>query len=137
MKLIFCLDDRGGMMFNQRRQSQDRVLRARILDYIGGSRLFMSEYSAKQFEKSDNIVVSDKYLKKANANDFCFIEDGDFCFDEADEIIIYRWNRHYPADKYFDADVRSLGFELYSSEDFIGSSHEKITEEKYKKGIIL
>ena len=137
MKLIFCLDDRGGMMFNQRRQSQDSVLRARILDYIGGSRLFMSEYSAKQFEKSDNIVVSNKYLKKAKVNDFCFIEDGDFCFDEADEIIIYRWNRHYPADKHFDTDVRSLGFELYSSEDFEGSSHEKITEEKYKKGFIL
>ena len=134
MKLIFCLDDRNGMMFNQRRQSQDRILRARILSYLGDSRLFMSEYSAKQFEKSDNIVVNDKYLKKAKANDFCFIEDGDFDLGNADEIIIYRWNRHYPADKYFTANISSLGFELYSSEDFEGSSHEKITEEKYKKG---
>ena len=28
MNIIICLDDNNGMMFNKRRQSQDRILRA-------------------------------------------------------------------------------------------------------------
>lgn len=137
MKLIFCLDDRGGMMFNNRRQSQDRILRSRILNMTECCRLFMTEYSSKQFEESGNIIISEKYLKKAKSEDFCFIEDGPFSFDDVSEIIIYRWNRHYPADKYFNINIKDLGYALYSSEDFEGSSHEKITEEKYKKGLTL
>ena len=31
MIVIACLDNDGGMMFNQRRQSQDRYLRDRIV----------------------------------------------------------------------------------------------------------
>ena len=94
----------------------------------------MSEYSAKQFEANDNIIVSNNYLEKATKNDFCFIEDGEFCVDSASEITIYRWNRHYPSDKHFDVELKAEGFVLYHSEDFEGSSHEKITEEKYRKG---
>ena len=135
MRFIFCLDDKNGMMFNSRRQSQDRILRERILDMTKGARLFMSEYSAKQFEANDNIIVSNNYLKEATENDFCFIEDGEFSIDSASEIIIYRWNRHYPSDRKFDIDLNTKDFKLYHSEDFVGSSHEKITEEKYKKGL--
>lgn len=95
----------------------------------------MSEYSAKQFEANDNIIVSNSYLEEATENDFCFIEDGEFCVDFASEITIYRWNRHYPSDVNFNVDLISKGFVLHHSEDFAGSSHEKITEEKYKKGL--
>ncbi len=35
MILIVCVDDNKGMMFNHRRQSQDRVLRRHILDMSG------------------------------------------------------------------------------------------------------
>lgn len=97
----------------------------------------MTEYSAKQFEENDNIIISERYLKKAKENDFCFIEDGPFSLDDVSEIIIYRWNRHYPSDRKFDIDLNKSGFILYHSEDFVGSSHEKITEEKYKKGLNL
>lgn len=31
MIVICVMDDHGGMLFNHRRQSQDRILRARIL----------------------------------------------------------------------------------------------------------
>ena len=122
-------------MFGGRRQSQDRILRARILDMAKNCRLFMTEYSAKQFEENDNIIVSERYLKKAKSDDFCFIEDGAFSFDDVSEIIIYRWNRHYPSDVRFDIDLNENGFTLYHSEDFEGSSHEKITEEKYRKDL--
>ena len=35
MIVIACLDDNGGMMFNHRRQSQDRMLRAHIAALVG------------------------------------------------------------------------------------------------------
>ena len=47
MILIVCIDDNKGMMFNHRRQSQDRVLRRHILDMVGNGKLWMNEYSGK------------------------------------------------------------------------------------------
>ena len=47
MIVIACLDDNGGMMFNHRRQSQDRVLRAHIAALVGGAMLWMNHYSAQ------------------------------------------------------------------------------------------
>ena len=37
--VIACFDDTGGMMFNRRRQSQDRVLRERIVEMTGDASL--------------------------------------------------------------------------------------------------
>jgi len=48
-------------------------------------------------------------------------------------VVCYRWNRHYPADQYFDIDLSAMGFALSESEDFPGKSHEKITREVYVK----
>ena len=39
MKIIVCVDNQNGMMFNHRRQSQDRVLRKRILELTGGKKV--------------------------------------------------------------------------------------------------
>lgn len=49
MIVILCVDYNGGTMFNHRRQSQDRLLRDRILRLTAGTRLWMNHYSAKQF----------------------------------------------------------------------------------------
>ena len=51
MKLILFLDARGGMLFNHRRQSQDRYAREYILKMTEGARLLMNPYSAKQFKE--------------------------------------------------------------------------------------
>ena len=133
MKLIFCIDNRRGVMFNSRRQSQDRELRRRVLSLVGGARLLMSPYSAKQFEDSDTVIADAKFLSLAGKDDYCFVEDTDITLDGCDEVIIYLWNRAYPADKYFEFNLAALGFELTSSEDFKGYSHEKITEKIYKR----
>ena len=133
MKLIFCLDDKGGMMFNGRRQSQDRELRKRILETLGDKPLIMSSYSAKQFVEGGNITVSDA-PQSSIQDSIYFVEDLPYSLDKVDEITVYRWNRHYPSDVKFDTDLSKEGFVLDSVYEFEGSSHENITEEKYKKG---
>ena len=35
MILVICVDDKGGMAFNGRRQSMDRLLRADLLQTVG------------------------------------------------------------------------------------------------------
>ena len=64
MILIVCVDDHNGMMFNHRRQSQDRVLRADILELTDGKKIWMNAYSRKQFAESDaeKIMVDETFL---------------------------------------------------------------------------
>ena len=49
MILIVAVDDRNGMTFNHRRQSQDKRLRERILSMTKNGKLWMNAYSHKQF----------------------------------------------------------------------------------------
>ena len=42
---MVCVDDNLGMAFNHRRQSQDRVLRRKMLERTAGRPLWMSPYS--------------------------------------------------------------------------------------------
>ena len=48
MIAVVCVDDRNGMLFHHRRQSQDRLLREDLLSRCPG-RLWMNAYSAKLF----------------------------------------------------------------------------------------
>ena len=135
MIVMLCVDDRYGMMFNCRRQSQDRVLRERMQKLTGGKPLWMNAYSKKQFEDSSNICVSEEYLEHAETGEYCFVEDQDITPYAAriEKIILFRWNRTYPADAYFNFELLSSGWILKETEEFEGSSHEKITEEVYTR----
>ena len=73
MIVMLCVDDKYGMMFNCRRQSQDRVLREQIQKLTGGKPLWMNAYSKKQFEDSSNICVSEEYLEHAATGEYCFV----------------------------------------------------------------
>lgn len=132
MKVAVCLDDHQGMMFNHRRQSQDQILRKRLLSLVRRGKLWMDAYSAEQFaDVADKIHISDNFLEEAGNGTFCFVEDKDITpyLDKIGEVIIYRWNRSYPGDVFFKLDLS--GWKLESTIDFAGSSHEKITEERY------
>lgn len=161
MNIIVCLDDGNGMLFNHRRQSQDRILRQRVREMIStaGGRLLVNKYSGKLFSADDGIVdgsgsvdvgigvgadgsvaddaytvvVADDFLKKALPGDFCFVEtEGLAAYEEKmEKLIIYRWNRKYPGDFFFDLNLEE--WKKIGSEDFSGSSHDKITEEIYIK----
>lgn len=133
MKVIVCVDKKGGMMFNNRRQSQDRVLREKIAEILNGATLYMNSYSAKQFKGECSITVDEEFLSVAGKDDFCFVENLTVTPDTVNEFYIFNWNRKYPADFYFDIKPRELGFKPIKTEEFQGSSHEKITLEVFAK----
>lgn len=135
MILMVVVDDNNGMMFNHRRQSQDSVLRERILQMSEKSVLWINGYTEKQFGDIPSYVrVSDALLNEAANGEFCFIEDmGVASYSEnIEEFIIFRWNRKYPGDMKLDFLPQDHGMELVESEDFKGSSHEKITMEIWR-----
>lgn len=136
MILIVCLDDNGGMLFNHRRQSRDRAVIDDITKDCSNSNLYMNEYSFKLFEdlKLDNIIVKPDFLQCAEAGAHCFAENIHVLpYEEfMDKVIIYKWNRKYPADFYFDI-VLENQWKLTETKEFMGTSHDKITKEIYLK----
>ncbi|MBR7133297.1 MAG: ribonuclease Z [Clostridia bacterium] len=134
MNIIVCLDDKNGMLFNNRRQSSDRLLRERIFEITAGKRLWMNGYSAKQFEDYASGFVADEYfLQKAQKGDFCFVENSDInsFMSKIEKIIVYRWNKTYPSDRKFPAELLDDENKQPNCFEFAGHSHEKITEEIY------
>ena len=132
MILIVCVDDAGGLSFNRRRQSQDRALRARMLEKWG--RLWMNAYSARQFDPPpEGLRTAEDFLEQAGPGEVCFLETEDPAAwaDRAEGLIVYRWNRKYPAGLYCTIDLSA--WKLERREEFAGSSHEKITKEVYKR----
>lgn len=132
-KIAVCIDKRGGVMFNHRRVSQDADVRNKLMELIGTHRLFMSTYSAKQFDPNPRIYISDTFLEEASDEDVCFIEDVDISIDDISEIYLFHWNRDYPADTHFHFDPKECGFKRIKKEDFEGSTHPKITLEIYRR----
>ena len=134
MKIAVCIDEKNGMLFAKRRQSMDRILRENFLTLTGGAVVWMSPYTAGQFaDTPDRIRADAEYLEKAQENDWCFVEDGDLeaCADKITQIVLYRWNRRYPADTWFPIELFAHKWTLVAQRDFPGSSHEQITEEVY------
>ena len=132
MKLIFCLEKNKGMMFFGKRHSQDRELRKNLIETTGGHKLWMSNYSAKQFAEYSSIIVDDDYMSKTESDDYCFVEDKAYRTDGVSEIVLCHWNRKYPSDKFFEIELKKAGFKKVSTEDIKGSSHEKITIEVWR-----
>ena len=128
MKLIVCLDDNKGMLFNKRRQSRDRVLIENVVELCKGEKLYINEYSLTLFpENAVEVFESIEDIENA----YCFAENFTVNEEYVDEIIVYKWNRLYPADTYFNIDFG--GWSLIETVDFEGSSHEKITREIYRR----
>ena len=135
MTLILCLDDKNGMAFNGRRQSTDKVLRTRILQQAQGKNLWMSPYSARRFEPLPlGVLVDADFMNKAASDDACFVETQDPSYDlhRFYKLIVYRWNRAYPADVYFPFEKHVDRLRLISSFNMEGNSHQRITEEVYE-----
>ena len=117
MKLIVCLDEKGGMAFNKRRQSRDQEVIKRIKGIANP--LYVNEYSLDLFPEAI-VGTGETYFAEV-----------DLPCGTPDEIYIFNWNRLYPSDVKFTVDLRE--YELLSTEEFAGSSHEKITLSHYRR----
>ena len=137
MTVIVCLDDRGGMLFNNRRQSRDRVLTADALSLAEseGKKLYICGFSQRLFEGNEGSVIIDEDFLEGKDGRICFVENRALApyADVIDRLIVYRWNRTYPFDKAIDIDPSARPWRLGSTEEFAGYSHEKITKEIYVK----
>ena len=133
MTVIVCLDNANGMMFNHRRLSRDANVVKDILNTIKGTSLLIAPYSEPLFSQAEcSVSISDSFLTDADANDYCFVENTSVAKfkEKISKLIIYKWNRDYPSDFYFDIDYAN-DYKLETTLDFVGTSHEKITKEVY------
>lgn len=137
MIIITCIDEERGMMFNHRRQSQDRLLREDVIRECQNHKLYMNKYSFSMFaeQKEIPVIVLEDFLEQAGEHDYCFVEDQNMnCFmEDIEKVILYQWNRRYPADTYFMVDLWDGNWILEERKEFKGSSHENITREVYKR----
>lgn len=130
MTVYVCLDDRNGMLFNHRRQSRD----IRVLEDIRDSVpevLTIDPFSEKLIAEAGIPYVLAEAVLEPDVHFFLENRSAAQVLESADRLVIYRWNRHYPADVRFDADLS--GFALQSTEQFPGKSHDTITKEVYTR----
>lgn len=136
MHLIACVDERMGLMFNQRRISSDRTVAKIIADVPRGRALYMSPYSQsffKEIQTETIFAASPTFLDDAGPLDFCFLEDADISpyIASVRSITLFRWNRTYPSDRKLQIDLSE--WELVTTEEFPGYSHDRITKEVYRR----
>ena len=136
MKIIVCIDERFGMLFFGKRLSRDRVLLEEMKEYVGDRTLICHPFSEKMLKEADLKFKSrENFLEKAKKDEFCFVENMHIreYMEKVDELVIYNWNRHYPSDMQLDVIPGTFGLSLAERKEFVGSSHEKITKEIYRK----
>ena len=138
MKVMVCLDLNNGMQFNHRRQSRDRTVTQRMLELAGDSPIWLTKDSARLFDTEEagrRLRLSEQPLKDAGPGEFCFVEQpGLLPFrDTLEEIIVFRWDRVYPADQICDLKPEPPEWRLDSTCEWKGYSHEKITQEVYHR----
>ena len=127
MTLILWSGKNGEMMFNHRRCSRDRAVIEDILSMYAPTNLCVSAYSASLFDGA--CVIYDLAEAKEKV---LFLEDLPLlpALEQAQKIIVYRFDRTYPADVRLEI---PQSFSLTESLNFPGFSHDKITREVYVK----
>lgn len=141
MTVIFCVDDHMGLAFHNRRLSRDRELCRRLLERSAGHTLRMSAYSRPLFEPllpefpTARVAAAEGDLTDASGDDLCFLEQTDPLpwLERADRLVLVRWNRVYPSDRKFPAEDLEVRWQLTGTAEFPGSSHDRLTEERYEK----
>ena len=127
MTLILWAGKNGEMLFNRRRCSRDRAVIADILTMYSADQIFVSAYSASLFAGA-RVVDSPEEAEKG----VLFLEDLPLspALTMADKLIVYRFDRVYPANVRLEIPQNFL---LKESTEFVGFSHDKITREVYEK----
>ena len=79
------------------------------------------------------MAINVDFLSLAEIGEFSLIESESLApfAEKIEQIIVFWWNRTYPADVYLDLDLSQ--WERKERHEFPGTSHEKITEELYER----
>jgi hypothetical protein len=123
-----CVSKNGGISFNNRRQSRDEAVCKDMIEISGGS-IFASEYSAKLFDGIGEVQICDDGKTPADQYYFAEREMPEADEQSVSEVVLYHWNREYPADRFFDIDLK--GFRLTETVEFAGKSHDCIRRERW------
>lgn len=136
MILAVCVDNSGGMVFGNRRQSRDIAVCRDLIELCKGNTLYIDAYSQKIFAEVEGSiekinVVASVLDVECGDNDCVFVEkeQPSLFADRISKIVLYKWNRDYPYDMQFDIDMTD--WKLMSMTEFPGKSHERITREVY------
>lgn len=135
LTVAITVDDKMGLAFNKRRQSRDRLLIDDLCKKTDKD-IYISSYSALLFEEhKERVKIVDDPLRDCPDGGFCFVEMTELSpyVESISTLIVYHWNRLYPADKRLDIDVTNCGFKMTAKYEFVGSSHDKITKGTYQK----
>lgn len=134
MVIVVCIELRRGMLFQNRRLSRDRAVCQDLLERCP-QRLWMNSYSSSLFAQlpQEKISVAEDFLQRAAGGDWCFVEDQPLQpYESAIEgLVVYQWNRRYPADRYLDLDLSR--WVLQEQTEFAGNSHASMTREIYRR----
>ena len=132
MTVYLCLDDRSGMLFNGRRQSRDAALLADIAAGLPDV-LTIDGFSEKLIASAGIPYTLAGDTLPEDAHFFLENRSPELLLPHAKKVVIYRWNRHYPADVRWEGTPADYGFALTETSEFPGKSHELITKEVYVK----
>lgn len=136
MDVIVCLDEKNGMLFHGRRQSRDRRVLEDMYSSFSQRVLSIWPFSASLFAEHypGQVCVDPLLLTHAKPGDLCFVEDLLLkpWEDQIRRLFVYRWNRRYPGDFFFDLDLSANWLKVYTV-DFPGYSHQKLTKEIYSR----
>lgn len=125
MTVIICVDNNGGILFNGKRQSKNRILRKYLLDIVEkkNSRIAMSPYTYSQFKEDERKELIDVKDAFSFDEDYIFLERAiPILWEKVNNLILCCWNRDYPADEYFNLPI---GVEciLQKTEEIVSDSH--------------
>lgn len=132
MTVFVCVDDNRGMLFNGRRLSRDKAVIEDMLAFAGAEKIRVNSYSEKLFAGMEERIVTEGDPGTAEQGNYYFMENNlpDFPKNKIRTLVVYCWNRAYPADTWLDVDLER-DWEVLESKDFAGNSHEKITRIVY------
>lgn len=142
IRVIYSLDENNGYLFNNRRQTYDQAVLEHILNNVvdTNTTLWLSDYSKDLFKEFD---ITTKRLEEIDLaytkdNSVVFVENIDFDIETIAkkciplELIFYKWNKVYPADKKLNLTEFYLNnFEVIETKNLIGHTHESILFERW------
>ena len=148
MKLILCADERFGYSFNHRRQTSDREMVRDLKRRLGSEadRIRVNAYTERLLlrngyfspeeaarREASPAPAGSAFLKNADdASGWVWTENVDLkgLYHTIDELLLYVWDKRYPADLLFPEQLLA-GLRPAETAEFPGYSHDLIRVEHY------